>query len=1120
MIVTNQSVIFKSAAKTVSKSSGRILKVSNIEDRIAALSPERRSAFEKLLTIEQSRLGPIPRVDHSAGAPLSFAQQRLWFMHQMDHGGAAYNICSGWLLNGPVDLKALDAAVSQVALRHEVLRTTFMKRGGSDVQVIGPAQPFTLEITDMRNLREQERLVRVQELAREEARFEFDLERGSLWRIRVLVLGDAEIVVLLTMHHIISDGWSMSILMREVANLYEAIAKGEPPQLEGLPIQYADYAVWQRATIHEEKLNRQLQYWSEQLADAPILELPYDHIRPARLSRRGARVPVYLESELVDQLRELCRREGATFFMGLLAGFQLLLSRYSGQEDVVVGTDVANRTRPELEQLIGFFVNQLVIRTELGKAPSGVELLSRVRETCLAAYRHQDLPFERVVEAVNPTRYANREPIFQVKFLLQNQPESFNPFPGVKLTELDPSEISARFDIVFNLREAGTGLLGTCIYATDLFESETMERMIRHWRNLLQQLVVAPQRRLSEMTMLSPEQEDFLVRHLNSPFADLPDRCPHELFDEQVRNAPDALAISCEGEQISYAQLYECANRLGWYLRRIGVKPETRVAVCMHRSSVLITSLLAIAKAGGIYVPVDPEYPPERRNYIVEDSMAQFILTDEHGATHGSDLVQQVLMQEISDELSRMPHEPPERVVSLQGGAYLIYTSGSTGQPKGVVISHGSLANLIYWHSSTYQTDGEDRCAQYSSSAFDASIWEIWPVLARGASLHIVTGENRLSIPHLLRWLSENRITTAFLPTLVATAVLAEDTSDLSLRTLLTGADRLPPLSFTNLGFDVANHYGPTEAAVVTTWTRANLNGATIPIGKPIPNSQVYVLDSHLNLCPVGVPGELYIGGAGVARGYWNRPDLTGERFLPDPYRYGDRIYRTGDKVKWRNSGVLEYLGRMDEQLKIRGCRVEPGEVEVALRQQQGIQEAVVVGQEDHLGQTQMVAYIVPKGVAPGVDDLRARLATRVPDYMIPAAFVFIEKLPLNQNGKVDRRKLRYAQALAGNTEKFLAPRNPTEVSIAAIICELMKLKQVSVDANFFEMGGHSLLATQLISRIQETFKVNLRLRQIFEAPTIAELAGLVEETLIAEIEELPEEEAVKLLTYIASSNE
>ena len=1095
--------------------------MADIQGRIEALSPERRHALQILLAAEQRKSAAISAVDRSAGAPLSFAQQRLWFMHQLGQQGAAYNLCSGWRLTGPLDLAVLQATLQEVARRHEALRTRYVRRDGRDLQIVDAVGQLPIEITDLRMAPEQEREATVRDIADAEARTVFNLSTGPLWRVRVLALAGEENVILLAMHHIVSDGWSMSVFLQEVAAIYGAFVKGRSSPLPELDIQYGDYAAWQRANLQEEALEGQIEYWRERLKNAPLLDLPLDHTRPPMLSRAGATVPIVVPEGVVASLRELCRSEEATLFMALMAAFQVMLSRYSGQQDIVVGTDVANRNHVELEPLIGFFVNQLTIRAYLGADPTGRELLKRVRETSLAAYANQDAPFERVVERVNPMRYLNHEPIFQVKLLLQNYPDMLNPFPNVQLREFEEIASRTGFDMVFSLRESAGKITGKCIFATDLFEEQTARTMARHWRNLLKELAAAPDKRISQLAMLDEAELRQIIYDWNALRQQVREVCVNHLFEEQAKVTPSALAVACDGEQLTYAELEKRANQLAHYLREHGVGVETRVAVNLPRSVGAIVAMLSIAKAGAVYVPLDPEHPAERRRLVLEDSRAEALIGDDEQETlHSSFVKTRIDLKRDGEQIGGMTEHAPEQFVHPDNAAYVMYTSGSTGRPKGVLISHRSLVNLIKWHLSTYRTDAGHRASQYATQAFDVAIWEIWPTLAYGGSLHIVPGELRLSISRLIDWMTTNQITIAFLPPLAVIAVMTDMRRGLALKTLLTGVDRLKPLSAQDVGFSLVNHYGPTEATVLCTWTEVKLDGKPIPIGRPIHNTQAYVLDAALNPCAIGVPGELFISGAPLARGYLNRPETTAERFIPNPYVDGERIYRTGDRVKWRADGMVEFLGRADEQLKIRGCRVEPGEVESVLREHPAVREAVIGAREDQHGQKQMVAYVVPRNGELPVADLRSYISAKLPDYMVPAIFVSMGELPSNADGKLDRRLLPEVEELSDLSQEYIAPRTSVEETIAGIFQELLRLEKVSVTANFFELGGHSLLATQVISRIHETFAVNMPFSQIFESPIVEQLAAAVEEALTEQIEQMSEEETERLLLLDATASE
>jgi amino acid adenylation domain-containing protein len=1094
-------------------------RMADIQGRIAALSPKRRQVLQMLLAAEQRKSAAIPAIDRNAGVPLSFAQQRLWFIDQLGQQSAAYNICSAWRLTGSLDLAAMQATLQEVARRHEALRTRFVRRDGCDLQIVDAVGQLPIEITDLRMAPEQEREAKVRDIAAAEARTVFNLSTGPLWRIRVLALAGEENVILLAMHHIVSDGWSMSVFLQEVGAIYGAFVKGQSSPLPKLSIQYGDYAAWQRATLQEEALEGQIEYWRERLKNAPLLDLPLDHTRPPKLSPAGAAVPIVVPEDVGASLRELCRSEEATLFMALMAALQIMLSRYSAQQDIVVGTDVANRNRVELEPLIGFFVNQLTIRADLGDDPTGRELLERVRETSLAAYANQDAPFERVVERLNPMRYLNREPIFQVKLLLQNYSDFLNPFPNVQFREFEEIVSRVGFDLVFSLRESAGKITGKCIFATDLFEEQTARTMVRHWGMLLKELATAPDKRISQLAMLGEAELRQIIYDWNALRQQVCEVCAHHLFEEQARIIPSALAVACDDEHLTYAELEKRANQLAHYLRERGVAMETRVAVNLPRSVESIIAMLAIAKAGAVYVPLDPEHFAERRQLVLEDSRAEALVGDGGPVTwHSAFVKTEIDLKRDGQQIGKMSERAPERFVYPDNAAYVMYSSGSTGRPKGALVSHRSLVNLIKWHASTYRTDAGQRTSQFSTNAFGTAIWEIWPTLTHGASLHIVPGEARLSISRLGEWMTANRIVIAFLPALVAMAVMTDMRPGVSLKALLTGSDRLQALGAQDVGFSVVNHYGATEATIVSTWTEVNSDDNPMPIGRPIHNTQAYVLDAVLNPCAIGVPGELFIGGAALAHGYLNRPDMTAERFIPNPYGAGERIFRTGDRVKWRADGRLEYLGRVGEQLKIRGCRVEPGEVESALREHPAVREAVIGACGDKHGQKQIVAYVVPRHEEIPVADLRSHVSAKLPDYMVPAVFVPMYELPLSANGRLDRRFLPDVEELSDLSQEYVAPRTPVEETIAGILRELLRLERVSVTANFFDLGGHSLLAMLVVSRIQEAFAVDTRLSQMFESPTVEQLAAVVEEALTEQIGRMSEAEAERLLLDAAAS--
>ena len=803
-----------------------------------------------------------------------------------------------------------------------------------------------------------------------------------------------------------------------------------------------------------------------------------------------------------EKLKELSRGEGVTLFMVLLAGLQVVLSKYAGQEDIGVGTVVANRNRVEVEGLIGFFVNTLVLRTEVGGSPSLKEVLRRVREVTLGAYQNQDVPFEKLVEELQPERDLSRSPLFQVMLVLQNNEEQELEMEGLRLSGFGMEGRVAKFDLQIGVRERGEGLEGEISYARDLYEEGTVERMVEHLRMVLEEMVGEGERRMGELSLLRGAEREQVLVEWNRTDVEYRQRSVHEMFEEQAERRPEAVAVEYEGRQLSYGELNRRANQLGHYLRKQGVGPEVRVGICVERSLEMVVGLLGILKAGGAYVPLDASYPRERLEFMVKDVQAAVLLTQTELLKHLPQSGPRMIC--LDEEWERIEQESEKNLATnsdRENLAYVIYTSGSTGRPKGVGISHRGLSNLVYWHIHRYQLDGNDRMAQFSTFGFDAAVWEMWPALVAGAELYIVNDILRLDPRAFLEWLAKKRITITFLPTPVAEAVLKLRWPDkASLRLLLTGGDQLHQVSRQSHEFELLNHYGPTESTVVASVQAVRWESEEIPsIGTPIANTQIYVTDKALEPVPVGVGGELYIGGQGLARGYVNRPDLTAERFIPNPFsgKEGERLYRTGDRVRWRSDGTLEFMGRLDHQVKLRGYRIELGEIENTLIRHGGVEQALAVVRGAGLEQ-RLVAYVVP---AQGTwtdqvsgmwseDKLREALKRQLPEYMVPSAFVLLEAFPLTANGKVDRKALP-APKWVREGEREVAS-TPDEEILCGIFCDVLKQERIGTNDNFFELGGHSLLATQVISRVRSAFGVELPLRALFEAPTVAGLAERV----------------------------
>jgi amino acid adenylation domain-containing protein len=1078
----------------------------------------------------------IPRAALDGPQPLSFAQQRLWFLDQLLPNAATYHLPIALRLTGTLDVAALRETLSTIVSRHAALRTTVGRAEGEPVQLIAPAAPQPLQIIDLQTHDPAERETAALRLVAEEIERPFDLGRGPLLRTTLIQLGPREHMLLLLMHHIIGDGWSLGVLVQEVAALYPAYASGRPALLPELPIQYADYAVWQRQWMAGDLLDREIAYWRERLADAPpTLELPTDRPRPALQTSAGATHSTQLPHVLAE-LKAIGEREGATLFMTLLAAFYTLLYRYSGQTDLVVGTPIANRTRPELEPLIGFFVNTLALRADLSGNPRFVDLLQQVRRVTLDAYAHQDLPFEKLVEALQPERDMRHTPFFQVMFVLQNLPLGALELPDLTLSPLPLAGDQAKFDLTLALAESGPELSADIEYNTDLFDQATIADMAEHWRNLLSAIAADPQARIDELPLLSAAERERLLYGWNATATDYPrDATIPQLFEAQAARTPEAIAVVFEGARLTYRELNERANQLAHYLQTLGVGPERRVGLGMERSLDLPVALLAILKAGGAYVPLDLAYPRDRLQFMLDDAQIAVVLT--HSAQRHAlpaDGVRAVCLDAERAAIARMATANPACRVDAEHLAYICYTSGSTGAPKGVSVMHRSVARLVC--NTNYVTlTPEDRLLQFAPVAFDAATFEIWGALLNGAQLVIFPPEQP-TLHELGAFLERERITTLWL-----TAGLFHQMVDQQLpalryvRQLLAGGDVLSAPHVQRVVRELPetqliNGYGPTENTTFTCcYPVRDLQAIprSVPIGRPISNTQVYILDERMEPQPIGVAGELYIGGDGLARDYLHRPDLTAERFVPNPFLKDEggrrkdaaarfsphpsslRLYKTGDLARYRRDGAVEFIGRLDQQIKLRGFRVELGEIEAALQQHPAVRAAAVIAREDGAGGQRLTAYVVGEQrtghteQTGGNDDsrfsvlgsqLRAFLAQRLPDYMIPSAFVTLDALPLTPNGKVDRRALPApAQGERPADQPFVAPRTPTETLLANIWAEVLGIAQVSADDHFFALGGHSLLATQLISRVRDAFNADLSLRDLFETLTVAGLAERID---------------------------
>ncbi len=1054
------------------------------------------------------QIPPItPAPDHHEALPLSFSQQRLWFLDQLEPGNLFYNIPMAVRLRGKLDLSVLERSLSEVVRRQASLRTTFAEKDGQPVQVIAPQAYVPLPVTDLLGLEESQREERVGQLAQAEARRPFDLHQGPLLRAQVLRLAPQEHVVLLTMHHIVSDGWSTGVLIRELGQLYNAFSSNRPSPLPDLPIQYIDYAQWQRAWLGGQELERQLAYWKEKLGAHPVmLELPTDRPRPAVKSSRGATLGFTLSKDLSDAIKALSREEGATLFMTLLAAFQTLLYRYTGQENISVGTAIANRHRAEVEDLIGFFVNMLVLQTDLSGGPGFRELLARVRETALGAYAHQDLPFEILVEALHPQRDLSHTPLFQVAFTMDTAVGASLKLPGLSLDLIETDNQTAKFDLTLLMSDTPTGLSGSFEYDADLFDEATIRRMAGHLETLLAGVVANPEQPIDSLPLLTAaEQQQLLVDWNRTEMPTPTGRCAHELFEARALQRPNAPAVLFEDQQLSYAELNARANQLAHFLLKQGVGPEVLVGILMDRSPEMVVAILGTLKAGGAYLPLDPRYPQERLAFMMEDAHIPLLLTQEFLAPVLPPHAARTIPIDAGwPEIGQESQENLASGVLPENLAYVIYTSGSTGKPKGAMLRHRGLSNLTEVQRRAFGIREGSRVLQFSPLSFDASVWETFMALANGAALVLARQEVLASGQDLVRLLREKQVTNVTLPPSVLRVLPVENLP--ALETVIAAGEACPAdlVARWAPGRSFFNAYGPTETTVCASMFLCDEKKVEPPpIGRPVGNARLYVLDKHMQPVPVGIPGELHVGGVSLARGYLNRPELTAEKFVSDPFsgKPGARLYKTGDRVRYRPDGNLEFQGRVDNQVKIRGFRIELGEVENALERHPGVREAAVISREDTPGVPRLVAYLVAAAQpAPASGELRMFLRQTLPEYMLPAFFVFMEAMPMTPSAKVDRKALPAPDLSRPDLESaYVAPRNAVEEKLAAICKDLLGIEKVGVFDNFFELGGHSLLATQFISHVREALQVEIPLRAIFEGPTVAELALEVERAKAAD---------------------
>jgi amino acid adenylation domain-containing protein len=1087
--------------------------ISPPSERLNRLSPERRALLALRLQkkTEPALSKDVIRPHQGIGpVPAAYAQQRLWLIDQLQPGLAIYNMPMPVRISGMLDVQALEWSLNEIVARHDVLRTSFEMVDSELTQVVAPFRGFTLECVNLSGLPEAERESEARRLTVEDVETPFDLSTGPMFRVRLLRLGEREHLLLLTIHHIICDGWSTQILWKEISTFYQTFAWGLTSPLAELPIQYVDYAAWQREWLAGGTLAQQLNYWKEQLAGAPAtLGLPTDWPRPAVLSFSGAEATFTLSAHTSEALRTLGQQEGVTLFMTLLTAFNVLLYRYSGQDDIVVGTPVAGRNRKELEGLVGFFANTLALRTRLNGDPTFIELLRCVQKVTVDAYTHEALPFERLVEELQPERDLSRNPLFQVMFTMQNATAApAAAMSGLTLGEQKFDYRSARFDLELNVWEEEERLAGNLFYSTELFEADTIRRILGNFEVLLDAIATDPKLRISELPLLTETEQRTLVEW-NDTLADYDDagKCLHALFEAQVERDADAVALTFEEQQLTYAELNARANRLAHYLRMCGVGPDVLVGICADRSVEMVVGLFGILKAGGAYVPFDPQYPEERLQFMLEDAHARVLLTQAHLLERLPETGAKVVCLDADwAAIAGQPTDNPSPLTTEDNLAYVIYTSGSTGKPKGAMNTHAGIVNRLLWMQEAYHLTEHDVVLQKTPFSFDVSVWEFfWPLLV-GARLVVARPGGHQDRDYLVDLINRSKVTTLhFVPSMLQVFLDAAGVqSCVSLRQVICSGEALPfelqERFFARQGARLHNLYGPTEAAVdVSYWEcQQESERRVVPIGKPITNLQLHVLDRWMRPVPVGVAGELHIGGIGLARGYHWRPELTAEKFIPDPFSHepGGRLYRTGDLARYLPDGNIEFLGRLDFQVKIRGLRIELGEIETVLRGHPDVNDAVVVATEKEPGQTQLVAYVVAAEGGPlEVATLRSHLNEQVPEYMVPAFFVMLDALPLSPNGKIDRKALPDPEMDSLRREHaVVGPSDVVELKLVQVWEEILGVAPISVKDNFFELGGHSLLGVYLMARIEQVMGGKLPLAVLFKRPTIRQLAELLRE--------------------------